>query len=562
MLDDNDNDNDGHNGDNEENEHDNDEDPFQLQQFRFHDGGISHATTNTSAPSNRSSSSSSSSNNNSANSTTVDMVIPDDTVVATSLGFDSAFLTSPSRPLMGIAASSNGQPQHHQQHHHQQQQQQQRRPSSSPSDTNTTAAPYVMHTSTNGTYLTTPISPPQTIVGKRRKRSCRFLENSEGESGPLEDQDFNNVGDGNDGGGSGGDGLSRSDTGIHAVKALDDRHWKSTHFHPLPTALKLRREDLMGGRRDDLVPSANNESASSSSSSSVTSQQQQSLSSSSCGGARVIGQVAKSYLLVKIGNVLVAIDQHAADERVKLEGLLSVQSTTTPDESLGTHGTFLNCIQGMKKINEMIQVTAVEYLCMNNHREILVDDWRFLYEETVSVDTVNGGSSSFSSNHQTQTTSSSLHQPSTNETSSHDQYQQSLEVPSDVPHHATTSDSLSSIPHSISLAHENQPPCLYWLRVTQVPLVFDQKEALTSGDLLEFVRAMVSEIQAPTPRSLQKPPCISRIAASMACRTAIKFGQSLTSDQCTELMTNLAQTQLPFQCAHGRPSVVPLLQLM
>ena len=258
----------------------------------------------------------------------------------------------------------------------------------------------------------------------------------------------------------------------------------------------------------------------------------------------MIGQVAKSYLLVKIGNVLAAIDQHAADERVKLEGLLAavpstatITTTTTTtttatstDAASGTNGTFLGCIQGVKMINETIQVTALEYLCMNNHREVFVDDWRFLYEEDVTLDMGGTGGSSNTSSHINHASLPLTHQPSNNEQPSHD--------------------------------HESNPPCLHWLRVTQVPLVFEQGEALTSGDLLEFVRAMVSEIHSPTPRSLQKPPCISRIAASMACRTAIKFGHALTPDQCAELMSNLSKTQLPFQCAHGRPSVVPLLQLM
>jgi DNA mismatch repair protein MLH3 len=36
------------------------------------------------------------------------------------------------------------------------------------------------------------------------------------------------------------------------------------------------------------------------------------------------------------------------------------------------------------------------------------------------------------------------------------------------------------------------------------------------------------------------------------------FGDRLTHDQSTRLVYQLAQTRLPFQCAHGRPSLVPL----
>jgi uncharacterized membrane protein YgcG len=39
------------------------------------------------------------------------------------------------------------------------------------------------------------------------------------------------------------------------------------------------------------------------------------------------------------------------------------------------------------------------------------------------------------------------------------------------------------------------------------------------------------------------------------------FGDRLTLDQCRRLMTQLATTRFPFQCAHGRPTMVPLLEV-
>ena len=42
---------------------------------------------------------------------------------------------------------------------------------------------------------------------------------------------------------------------------------------------------------------------------------------------------------------------------------------------------------------------------------------------------------------------------------------------------------------------------------------------------------------------------------------AIKFGDSLTEDECRRLVGDLSHCDLPFQCAHGRPSVMPLLPL-
>ncbi|KAG7097308.1 hypothetical protein E1B28_004670 [Marasmius oreades] len=45
---------------------------------------------------------------------------------------------------------------------------------------------------------------------------------------------------------------------------------------------------------------------------------------------------------------------------------------------------------------------------------------------------------------------------------------------------------------------------------------------------------------------------------SKACRGAIMFNDTLSDEQCERLLKQLSATALPFQCAHGRPSLVPL----
>ena len=42
---------------------------------------------------------------------------------------------------------------------------------------------------------------------------------------------------------------------------------------------------------------------------------------------------------------------------------------------------------------------------------------------------------------------------------------------------------------------------------------------------------------------------------------AIKFGDALSSDECLTLIGQLSQCDLPFQCAHGRPSLIPVLDI-
>lgn len=39
------------------------------------------------------------------------------------------------------------------------------------------------------------------------------------------------------------------------------------------------------------------------------------------------------------------------------------------------------------------------------------------------------------------------------------------------------------------------------------------------------------------------------------------FGDKLALEECRSLIEHLAKCDFPFQCAHGRPSMVPLLSL-
>lgn len=57
------------------------------------------------------------------------------------------------------------------------------------------------------------------------------------------------------------------------------------------------------------------------------------------------------------------------------------------------------------------------------------------------------------------------------------------------------------------------------------------------------------------------PTTALALLQSRACRTAIRFGDHLSHETCTELVRSLAECQFPFQCAHGRPSVVPLCRV-
>ncbi|KAJ5570866.1 hypothetical protein N7535_004526 [Penicillium sp. DV-2018c] len=57
------------------------------------------------------------------------------------------------------------------------------------------------------------------------------------------------------------------------------------------------------------------------------------------------------------------------------------------------------------------------------------------------------------------------------------------------------------------------------------------------------------------------PQGIVDLLNSRACRTAIMFNDLLSIKECRTLISKLARCAFPFQCAHGRPSMVPILDL-
>jgi DNA mismatch repair protein MLH3 len=62
--------------------------------------------------------------------------------------------------------------------------------------------------------------------------------------------------------------------------------------------------------------------------------------------------------------------------------------------------------------------------------------------------------------------------------------------------------------------------------------------------------------------NLPTPPGVLRVLRSRACRTAIMFGDKLDASASVNLVASLGQTALPFVCAHGRPTTAPLVDLV
>ncbi|XP_062872270.1 DNA mismatch repair protein Mlh3 isoform X3 [Trichomycterus rosablanca] len=58
------------------------------------------------------------------------------------------------------------------------------------------------------------------------------------------------------------------------------------------------------------------------------------------------------------------------------------------------------------------------------------------------------------------------------------------------------------------------------------------------------------------------PLTVHNVLASQACHGAIKFNDDLSTEECFSLVAALSSCHLPFQCAHGRPSILPLADLL
>ncbi|XP_043810058.1 DNA mismatch repair protein MLH3 isoform X3 [Manihot esculenta] len=197
--------------------------------------------------------------------------------------------------------------------------------------------------------------------------------------------------------------------------------------------------------------------------------------------AKVLQQVDKKFIPIVAGGMLAVIDQHAADERIRLEELrqkvISREAKTV---------TYLDAEK------ELI-LPEMGYQLLHSYAE-QIRDWGWIFNTEAQ------GSSSFKMN------LNILHQE----------------------------------PNGVTLL---AVPCILGVN-------------LSDSDLLEFLQQL-----ADTDGSSTMPPAVRRILNFKACRGAIMFGDSLLPSECALIVEELKQTSLCFQCAHGRPTTAPLVNL-
>ncbi|XP_048162122.1 DNA mismatch repair protein Mlh3 [Corvus hawaiiensis] len=107
--------------------------------------------------------------------------------------------------------------------------------------------------------------------------------------------------------------------------------------------------------------------------------------------------------------------------------------------------------------------------------------------------------------------------------------------------------------------------------VRKVPMCFIEREAnelrrkrqpITKSIVEELIQEQVELVQ--TTRGGARgtlPLTFLKVLASQACHGAIKFNEHLTLEESCRLIEALSSCKLPFQCAHGRPSMLPLADI-
>ena len=246
--------------------------------------------------------------------------------------------------------------------------------------------------------------------------------------------------------------------------------------------------------------------------------------------AKVIAQVDKKFILVKMqdstwvgdarAGLLVLIDQHAADERVQVESLLSQLCSPLRGEEgyrskLGHQAQVVSVV--LDKPTQ-VAISPQERTHFTTHAARFAA-WGILYDIV-------------------QTTVSAP----IPRTADKDKYVLSV----------------TALPTGISERCKADPKVLIsFLRSTVWKYAEDPhlpplptRPTSSRNDSTDWVRRLAT-----------CPPGLLDLINSSACRSAIMFNDELSTDDCKALVRSLAGCVFPFMCAHGRPSMVPLVDL-
>jgi hypothetical protein len=243
-----------------------------------------------------------------------------------------------------------------------------------------------------------------------------------------------------------------------------------------------------------------------------------------------ISQLDTKYLIARAGDVLFGIDQHAADERVMLEAYEEAVAA-------GRAGGGLAASRVVVKRAECAAFVPNQELCPPTERTI-----GFSCAETIerSAILISTWGFQFQLLHGRELEAVA---PQNNK-------------PMRKRKRGQLDQSDTHNPHMISVSSDSTR-CV--LRLTHTPVVLS--EQLRESDFMEYIKYLGDTTVSEANAHLHNPPAVFRILASKSCRNAKKFGEVLSDEECENIIRSLGKTKTPFQCAHGRPTVFPLLDI-
>ncbi|KAK2592498.1 DNA mismatch repair protein [Conoideocrella luteorostrata] len=232
------------------------------------------------------------------------------------------------------------------------------------------------------------------------------------------------------------------------------------------------------------------------------------VSRSALASAEVIGQVDRKFILLQLplhtaegspssdpSSALIMIDQHAADERYRLEELMSLYFEPSGDR--------LDAVTQSLERPVLFEVSARECELLQRHHTHF-QMWGVIYNIERVKDAIG----------------------------------YKIKV--------------SGLPPSILERCRSEPKLIIDLMRREIWQYEDG--SLPPRPSHEPGRSWVSCFHS-CPRG------ILELLHSRSCRSAIMFNDELSMEECIQLVRQLARCAFPFQCAHGRPSMVPVVDV-
>lgn len=242
------------------------------------------------------------------------------------------------------------------------------------------------------------------------------------------------------------------------------------------------------------------------------------LTKDSLNRAKIISQLDSKFILINVtcknsNQILIVIDQHAGDERVRVESLLKSLFTASPRGDGRIVTSTLN-----KPLN--FEVNAEEITMLQRHADHFLR-WGIVYSIPTTVISASRVAKS------------------------------GLDV--EESHRLT----VTSLPLGIHQRCKQEPRLLIDILRTEIWKVQNQERKGRLDSMHEFPTDEHDWLYHLD----ECPQGIIDLLNSRACRSAIMFNDVLSISQCAMLVKGLAVCKFPFQCAHGRPTMVPLVDL-